>query len=90
LTLSSSERAAKRGQAQRLTTSMQVGKAGVTEATLAELRGQLKRHKLVKVRLLPAATEGGDTTQAQAEALAAATQSELVEVRGSTAVFWRG
>ena len=79
----------KRAQAQSLAVSLQVGKNGVTDATVAELKAQLHKHKLVKVRLLRSATEGGAQDDAQAEALATAADAVLVEVRGHTAVFWR-
>ncbi len=57
----------------------------------AELDRHLKKDKRVKVRLLRSATEGGEHEQekAQAEGLAEATNSVLVDRRGHTAVFWR-
>lgn len=79
----------KRSLAQKLAVTMQVGKNGITDATIAELAGQLKSKKLVKVRLLPAATGGGDADDAQAQKLAEATKSILIEVRGHTAVYFR-
>jgi RNA-binding protein len=89
MTLTPREAAQKRADAQKLPVMMQVGKAGVGEATAAELLRHLKSRKLVKVRLLPAST-AGSTSEEQARQLAEATRSDLVEVRGSTAVFWRG
>jgi RNA-binding protein len=80
---------AKRAEAQQLAVTVHVGKNGV-EAAAAELLAQLKKHKLVKARLLPSATEGGAGDKGQAEALAAAVGAQLVEVRGHTAVYWRG
>lgn len=80
----------KRAEANTLTATFHLGKDGVSESAIAELRAQLKRRKLVKARLLAAATEGGASDKAQAEALADATDSTLIEVRGHTAVFWRG
>lgn len=80
---------AKRAAANQLSVTVHVGKDGVSPALVEEMERQLKGKKLVKVRLLPAATEGGAGDQAQAEALAEATRSALVEVRGHTAVYWR-
>lgn len=80
----------KRAQAQSITVTLQVGKNGVNEATIAELKAQLHRHKLVKVRLLPSATEGGKEDDTQAQALAKAADATLIETRGHTAVYWRG
>ena len=58
-------------------------------ATVEELSAQLKKRKLVKVRLLKTATEGGAQDDAQAQQLAEATHATLIEVRGHTAVFFR-
>jgi RNA-binding protein len=77
-----------RSQAQSIEATLHVGKNGVTDAMVEELKAQIKRQKLVKVRLLPAAT-GTSTVTEQAQALADATKSTLVEVRGNTAVLWR-
>lgn len=79
----------KRAEAQSLDVTLQVGKNGVNEQTVAELLAQLKKKKLVKVRLLKTATEGGAADTAQAERLATGTGSTLIEVRGHTAVYFR-
>lgn len=76
-----------RSQANSLKVTVHVGKSGITDATVGELQRHLKAQKLVKVRLLPAATDGGANDQEQAEALAKASASRLIEVRGHTAVF---
>ncbi len=79
----------KRAQAQAITASLQVGKNGITEQTVAELKAQLHRNKLVKVRFLRASSESGGEDTAQATRLAEACDAILVETRGHTAVFWR-
>lgn len=79
----------KRALAQQLDVTLQVGKNGVTPATITELDGQLKKKKLVKVRLLKTATEGGAEDALQAQKLAEGTHSTLIETRGHTAVFFR-
>lgn len=79
----------KRAEAQQIDVSLQVGKNGVTPATVEELSAQLKKRKLVKVRLLKTATEGGAQDNDQAKVLAEGTNSTLIEVRGHTAVFFR-
>jgi RNA-binding protein len=79
----------KRAAANQLAVTLHVGKNGVGETTIAELKAQLHKHKLVKVRLLPSATEGGVNTEAQADALAKGADAQLIEIRGHTAVFWR-
>ena len=87
--LTNSQIQQKRAEAQQIDVSLQVGKNGVTPATVEELSNQLKKRKLVKVRLLKTATEGGAQDGDQAQALADATHSTLIEVRGHTAVFFR-
>lgn len=66
---------------------LQVGKSGI-EAVVDELRTQLKDKKLIKVKFLRTALYEGDR-HAMAEKLANLTGSELIEVRGNTAVFRR-
>ena len=87
--LTNSQIQQKRAEAQQIDVSLHVGKNGVTPATIEELSAQLKKRKLVKVRLLPAATEGGASDSDQAQVLAEGTNSLLVETRGHTAVFFR-
>lgn len=79
----------KRAAAQQIDVTLHVGKNGVNDATIAELDAQLKKKKLVKVRLLKTATEGGAQDDPQAHKLAESTRSLLIEVRGHTAVFFR-
>lgn len=78
-----------RAKAQQLQAKVHVGKAGVGDAAVAELQRHLKKDKLVKVRLLPSATDGGEQDQNQAEALATAANCTLIEVRGHTAVYFK-
>ena len=78
---------AKRAEANQLAVTVHVGKGGI-DATVDELRAQLEKRRLVKVRLLKSATyETSD--KEQAEALAEATGGILVDLRGHTAVYWK-
>ena len=73
-----------RGKAQALKSTVHIGKDGITATAVDEINKQLKRTKLVKVRLLPALEqERGEA----AEALARACSATLVEVRGRTVVL---
>ncbi len=67
--------------------ALQIGKSGI-EAVVDELRTQLKNKKLIKVKFLKTALHEGDKNE-MAEKLAKMTGSELIEVRGNTAVFRR-
>lgn len=75
-----------KGAAQALEPSVHVGKDGVTGDVVAEVVRQLKRKRLIKVRLLSSMAE--DRHRA-AERLAAEASATLVEVRGRTAVLAR-
>ena len=67
--------------------ALQIGKSGI-EAVVDELRTQLKNKKLIKVKFLRTALHEGDKHE-MSEKLAKMTGSELIEVRGNTAVFRR-
>lgn len=66
---------------------LQIGKSGI-EAVVDELRTQLKNKKLIKVKFLRTALLEGNKHE-MAKKLADMTGSELIEVRGNTAVFRR-
>jgi RNA-binding protein len=81
--LDSKTRAGLKGRAQAIEVTLRVGKAGITETLVEELKLQLKERKLVKVRILK-----GDACEIAGN-LATDAGVQLVEVRGKTAVFWR-
>lgn len=76
-----------RKSATALEPALQIGKSGIG-AVVVELKTQLKNRKLVKVKFLKSAFFEGDKNEL-AEKLANMTDSELIEVRGNTAVFRR-
>ena len=65
--------------------TLQVGKSGITEALIEELKEQIRVKRVVKVKML---RSSGDRKVVAAE-LAEKTESELVEVRGFTVVLKR-
>ncbi len=73
-----------RGMAQSLPATVRIGKDGITQTVIDEVIRQLKKMKLVKVKLLPSVER--DRKEAGAE-LAKATSSVLIEVRGRTVVL---
>lgn len=78
-----------RKQAHDLDPILQIGKGGLSEGVVNEVKAQLKRLKLVKLKLLKSAREN-EARDALAQQLAEATDSVLVEVRGNTVVLWKG
>lgn len=87
--MDAAERTKLRARAQQLDVGATIGKQGINEGSVEELRRQLESQRLLKVRLLASAREG-QTRDALAQELAERTGSELVEVRGNTVVLWRG
>jgi len=73
-----------RGKAQLLKPTVYVGKEGITGTVVFELNKQLKKNKLVKVKLL--ASVETDKEEA-AEQLARDSASTLIEIRGRTIVL---
>ena len=73
-----------RAKGQSLQSTVYVGKEGITEKVLDEISRQLDKHKLVKVKLLPAMER--DRKEA-AQELAVKSRSVLVEVRGRTVLL---
>lgn len=76
-----------KAKAASLEPTLHIGKAGI-EPVIQELKNQLKNRKMVKVKFLKTAFVETDK-QELSEKLAELTISELVEVRGNTAVFRR-
>lgn len=61
--------------------TVHVGKEGLTEGIVQEVKAQLKRSKIIKIRVLPAADQDKDEV---AEELAARAGARVVETRGFT------
>ncbi len=72
--------------AQRLKPTVHVGKEGLTEKVIKELKMQLEKNKLVKIRMLDSIE--GDRKEL-AETIARDTSSTVVDVRGFTVVLAR-
>lgn len=80
------ERAALRADAHHLSPTVHVGKEGLSASLITSLDDTLRTHELVKVKL-------GNTVDVKpkdaAGALALATKSEVIQVIGRTATFYR-
>lgn len=84
--LTSKQRAYLRGIAASYDTIFQVGKGGVTETICRDIGEALRKRELVKLRVLE---NSGYTAREAAEAIAAATDSDVVQVIGSKFVLFR-
>jgi RNA-binding protein len=73
-------------QAHHLKPVVLLGQAGLSDAVLAEIERALDHHELIKVRV-----NGGDRDErdAQVEAIAERTASDVVQRIGNTASYFR-
>lgn len=77
----------RKAEATSIEPTIHVGKSGI-DVVVEELKTQLKNRNIVKVKILKSAfIETGK--KELAEKLANLSNSELIEVRGNTAVFCR-
>jgi len=80
------ERAGLRAEAHHLQPTVHVGQHGITASLISSLDDALRTHELVKVKL-------GKTAEIKARdaagEMASATASEVVQVIGRTATFYR-
>ena len=80
------ERAKLRADAHHLTPLVHVGKEGLTPTLIGALHDTLRTHELVKVKL---GKNVDMRARDAAAALARATESEITQVIGHTATFYR-
>lgn len=85
-TLTGKQRQFLRGLAHPLSPIVRVGKAGVTEAVVAETRKSLQSHELIKVRI---DVDESAERKALANQLATATDAQLAGAIGKIAIFYR-
>ncbi len=76
----------KKKVAVNLDATIRMGKSGVTQALIDEIKDQIKRKDAVKVKLL--GTKREETKQIAGE-LAERCNAELIDVRGNTVVLWK-
>jgi len=80
------ERAALRADAHHLSPTVHVGKDGLSAPLITSLDDTLRTHELVKVKL---GKNADVKAKDAAAALALATNSEVIQVIGRTATFYR-
>lgn len=77
-----------RTEATKIKPILNIGKNGITESVLEEIKKQVKANRLIKIKMLKTSAEGEDI-KASAAKLAEATKTTLIDVRGSTVVLYR-
>jgi RNA-binding protein len=85
MTLTSKDRAELRAEAHHLAALVRVGQQGLSTTVIDALRDVLRTHELVKVQL---GRRAEASPREAAEALAAATGADIVQIIGRTATFY--
>lgn len=79
-----------RSEATHIKPILNVGKGGVSDQLITELKKAIKDRHLVKVKVLKSASyEEEDGIDGIAEKLADATRSTIIDVRGHSVVLYR-
>jgi RNA-binding protein len=77
-----------KNKAKELTPIVRIGKNGLTDGVIQEIRNQLKQKKLIKIKLLKALVEVQSRFEI-ADTLKIKTGAELVHVVGNVVILYR-
>jgi len=77
-----------KAEASGLKPILNVGKNGITDSVIEEVKKQVKANRLVKIKMLKT-TPGADNIKEAAQELADSTKTTLIEIRGNTVVLYR-
>ena len=75
-------------KAKTLEPVIRVGKNGLTESTIKEIKKQLNKKKLIKVKLLRAFINNRNKREAAKE-IAQKTNSQIIDLVGFVIVLWK-
>ena len=84
--LNSRQRAQLRGMANGFDTIFQVGKSGINEQLIIQVKEALEARELIKMRTLETSPE---TPRSAADTIAKATDSDVVQVIGSKFILYK-
>ena len=70
--------------------TIRVGKLGLNESVVDELKQQLVKRKLVKMKVNQGVTTGASERKQLFDSISSESESILVFQRGNIAVFWSG
>ncbi|MGB3908664.1 MAG: YhbY family RNA-binding protein [Methanomethylovorans sp.] len=77
-----------KAEASQLKPIINIGKSGVTDSVVEEIKKHLKTDHLIKIKMLKSSREEKDTA-AIAEELSQATASKVIEIRGNNVVLYK-
>lgn len=77
-----------KAQASQLKPIINIGKNGITDTVVEEIKKHLKANRMIKIKTLKSSREEKDT-ESIANELASATASQIVEIRGNSLVLYK-
>ena len=84
--ITSKQRATLRSLANRLDTVMQIGKGGITESVIEEIKSSIEHHELIKVK---AKAEDREQRDELAQYLAEQSESTVVQFLGNNLTLFK-
>ncbi|MBR7132862.1 MAG: ribosome assembly RNA-binding protein YhbY [Clostridia bacterium] len=84
--LNSRQRAQLRGMANEMETILQIGKSGITENTIKQVRDALEARELIKLRILETCPT---TVRETADNIAQAVECDVVQVIGTRFILYK-
>jgi len=77
-----------KSEAQTMKATLQIGKGGISEGIIEEIKTQLKRQNLIKVKILQSAfSDEYEDREQIGKTLAERAGAELIEIKGNTIVL---
>lgn len=76
----------KKAVASTLEPTVRIGRAGLTNAVVYEIKNQLEKKEALKIKILGATR---DEIKTISQELVKRTETELVEIRGNTITLWQ-
>lgn len=76
-----------KGRAQAIQATVRVGKSGITEQVIEEIKAQLSKKNLIKIKVL--GCDKKEVKQMAAELSTHTGNAEIIDVRGNTIVLWK-
>ena len=77
-----------KADASKIKPILNVGKNGITDSLIDEIKKQVKANRLIKIKMLKTSSQG-EGIKITAQKLAEMTNTTLIEVKGSTVVLYR-
>ena len=76
-----------KSQAHKLQPTVRIGKSGLTEQVIEEIKAQMSKRNLIKIKVL--GSDKAEVKQIASDLTSLTGNAEIVDVRGNTIVLWK-